>query len=203
MTIAIPHTDGVDFLGDEEIEAQILDEHGVGDGLAEIAEELIREGVPMIEFCRRAADYPRLDSVVYIGNGFEFARYSDKGSAIGAMTFVIRDRFGHPIDIAAWSPPRRLALWHSRGCMLGEDRMFADARFNEAGALLVHSSPREWMCAGGRGVVPIDWAKASDLLCRAEPLQAASQQHGRELRARLEKRTPRIFVPTASDRKAS
>ena len=203
MTIAIPHADEVDFLGDEEIEAQILDEHRMGDGLAEIAEELVREGVPMIEFCRHVADYPRLDRVVYLGDGFEFARHCDKGPAIGAMTFVIRDRFGHPIDIAAWSPPRPLALWHSRGCMLGEDRMFTDARINEAGTLLVHPSPREWMRAGGRGVVPIDWAKAADLLCRAEPLQAASQQHGRELNARLEKRTPRIFVPTASDRKAS
>lgn len=33
MTIAIPHADEVDFLVDEEIEAQILDEHHMGDTL--------------------------------------------------------------------------------------------------------------------------------------------------------------------------
>jgi hypothetical protein len=110
------------------------------------------------------------------------------------MIFVVRDRFGHAIDLCAWSPPRPPALWHSRGCMLGEDQMFTAARVNPPGALIVHPSPMEWLLAGGRGVMIIEPAKAASLLRRAEPLQVTSTQQGLELRDQLKVRAPQILV---------
>jgi hypothetical protein len=194
----------LDFLGDEEIEAQILDEHGMGETLAEILKELIGEGVPIGDICRRIErgilDPPRLDRVVYAGAGFEFARHVDKEPAVSAMTFIVRDQFGHPIDVAAWSPPRAPALWHSRGCMLGEDGIFGPRMRDE---LAVFRDPLGWLRNLCRGVVVLDGSKAAPLLRRAEPLAAEDVAHGRELRKMLEVRPPRILVPTVLERRAA
>jgi hypothetical protein len=188
-----------DSLGDPEIEAQMLDEHEMGESIAEIVPELIREGVPVGDIWRRvesgSLDPPRLDRVVYTGHGFEFARHVDQRPETGAVIFLVRNRFGHPIDLAAWSPPRSPVLWHARACMLGEESIFAPRM---SPGLVVHETVLGWMRAACRGVVPIDWPKAADLLRRAAPLMANSREHGHELRERLSVRPPHILVPAAA-----
>jgi hypothetical protein len=191
--------DDLDFLGDEEVKAQILAEHKQGASpTLEIIQAMIGEGVDMDAICRRVEfgdlDPPRLDRVVYTENGFEFAEYRPDDEHVGALVFVVRNHIGDPIDLAAWSPPRPPALWHSRGCMLGEDGIFGP-RMTATAALLVHASPLEWLRAACRGVVIIDPVKAASLLRRAEPLQVASIRQGLELRDWLEVPRARILVP--------
>ncbi|MFI5016059.1 MAG: hypothetical protein ACHQAY_27300 [Hyphomicrobiales bacterium] len=190
--------DDFDFVADEEIGAQILDRFGAcatpSDAFFEGMES---EGVDRAGLAR-VGQLMRFAWVVYVGaDGFEFADDRPGEAATIALVFLILDHLGTPIDIAAWSPPRPAALWHARGCMIGEDGIFAP-RMTATAALLVHPSPREWLRAGGRGVVPIDWAKAASLLRRAAPLQAASLQQGLELRDRLEVRPVRILVPAGA-----
>ena len=115
-------------------------------------------------------DPPRLDRVVYTGDGFEIARYITGEPDIGAMIFAVRDHVGDPIDLAAWNgSARRPASWCARACMIGAENLFRP-RMREA--IEVHPSPLDWLRAACRGVVIIDGAKVASLLYRAEPLQA-------------------------------
>jgi hypothetical protein len=184
---------------------EILAEHALGQSLTiDVLGALVREGVDMDAICRRVAvdriDPPRLDAIEPLdGRHFEFARYGH-GDDYVAMTFVVRNEIGDPIDIAAWTPSRPVLLWLGRGTLLGGEYSLAPRMTD---GLQVHPTPLEWLQHACRGVVVIEPTKAAPLLRLAEPLQAASIEHGRELRRMLEVRRPRIFVPTSSDRRAA
>jgi hypothetical protein len=175
---------------------EILAEHTLGESLTgDVLAALIGEGVDMAAICRRvergALDPPRLDRVVLVADlRFEFARHRH-GDNRGAMTFVCRDEIGDPIDMAAWSPPRPVALWLGRAAMLGAENLFGP-RMTEG--LAVHASPLEWLRAACRGVVVVDPERARGLLHRAQPLEVASIAHGRELRRVMEVKPPKILV---------
>jgi hypothetical protein len=180
--------------------AEILTEHAAGTLPSDAALiGMIDAGIDVAALVRRwqiGLDIPRLDRVVYTEDkAFEFAVYMPGEPGIGAMTFVVRDHIGDPIDLAAWSPAAgRLALWCARGSMLGADTLFAP-RMQDA--LPVHQTPLGWLRGLCRGVVVLDGFKAAPLLRRAEPLAAEDVAHGRELRKMLEVRPPRILVPAA------
>jgi hypothetical protein len=185
--------------------SEILAEHAEGASLTvDVLAALIREGVDMRAICRRVErgrlGPPRLDRVVYLGNGFEFARYHG-GRDVGAMTFIVRDEIGDPIDIAAWSPRiAKLATWCGRGALLGAENCFG---FRMQEKLAIHPTPLEWLQNLCRGVVVLNGAKAADLLRRAQPLQASSYEHGQQLERLLTRPRPRIFVPTPNQRRAA
>ena len=166
----------------------------------ELLSALARDGVDLAALVRRweaGLDIPRLDRVVYMDGVFEFAAYvPDRADHAGALIFVVRDHIGDAVDLAAWSPPRAPALWLASGSMLGAENVFAP-RMRDA--LPVHAGPLEWLRDSCRGVVVVDETKAADLLRRAEPLQAASVEHGRQLRHMLEVKPPRILVPSARE----
>jgi hypothetical protein len=150
----------------------------------------------MDAICRRVADGtldpPRLDHIVYVAqSAFEFARYARGGPYRLAITFLVRDHLGDPIDIAAWSPPQPVALWLGRGLMIGGENLFRP-RMREG--LMIHSSPLEFLRARGFGVVVLNFESARDLLFRARPLEVESPSHGRELRAHMEVTPPTILV---------
>jgi hypothetical protein len=139
---------------------------------------------------------PRHDAVVYLDNGyFELAQDLPGYEAHGALIFPVADDLGDIVDLCAWSPPRRSALWSACGCMLGGENLLAP-RMREA--LAVHATPLEWLRDGCRGVVPIDWSKAAGHLRRAEPLEAASLAHGLEIEEHLRVRPVRILIPEAA-----
>ncbi len=149
----------------------------------------------------RPLDIPRIDRVIFDDRGgFEFARYRNDRRGTGAMIFIVRDHIGDAIDLAAWGPPRPLALWIARGSMLGSENLFG---FRMREALEVHPTPLEWLRAGCQGVVVIEQQKSADLLRCAAPLQASSVAHGRALRRSLEVRPPRIVVPAFDERRAT
>jgi hypothetical protein len=149
----------------------------------------------------RPLNIPRIDRVIFDGRGgFEFARYRQGVRDAGAMIFIVRNHLGDAIDLAAWGPPRPLALWIARGSMLGSENLFG---FRMREALEVHPTPIEWLRAGCQGVVIIDPKKSAGLLRRAAPLQASSVAHGRVLRRSLEVRPPRIVVPAFDERRAT
>jgi hypothetical protein len=148
----------------------------------------------------RPLDVPRIDRVIFDDRGgFEFARYRNDRRGTGAMIFIVRDHMGDVIDLAAWGPPRPLALWIARGLMLGSENLFG---FRMREGLEIHPTPLEWLRAGCQGVVIIDPEKSADLLRRAEPLQASSFAHGRALCKLLDVKRPRILVPASADRRA-
>jgi hypothetical protein len=185
---------------------EILAEHALGESLTtDVLAALIRKGVNVTAIHRRvqqgALDGLRLDRVIYVDDRhFEFPQHHS-GDDAGAMTFICRDHLGDPIDIAAWSPHVPiLASWLGRAALLGEQNLFTP-RMSDG--LRVYPTPLEWLQHACCGVVVIEPTKAAPLLRRAEPLQAASIEHGRELRRMLEVRRPRIFVPTSSDRRAA
>lgn len=166
---------------------------------------LARAGVDLAALIQRwqnrPLNVPRIDRVIFDNrDGFEFARYRSDRRGTGAMIFVVRDHIGDVIDLAAWGPPRPLALWIARGSMLGSENLFG---FRMREALEIHPTPLEWLRAGCQGVVIIDPQKSTDLLRRAAPLQASSVAHGRALSRILEVRRPRILVPAPVDRRAA
>jgi hypothetical protein len=166
---------------------------------------LARAGVDLAALARRwetrPLDIPRIERVIFDGRGgFEFARYRQGVRDAGAMIFIVRNHIGDAIDLAAWGPPRPLALWIARGSMLGSENLFG---FRMREALEVHPTPLEWLRAACQGVVIIEPQKSADVLRRAEPLQASSVAHGRALRRILEVRPPRIVVPASADRGAA
>jgi hypothetical protein len=149
----------------------------------------------------RTLDVPRIDRVVFDGcGGFEFARYRNGIPDSGAMIFIVKDHIGDVIDLAAWAPPRPLALWMARGALLGSENLFG---FRMREALEVHSTPLDWLRSACNGVVILNAAKAASLLRRAEPLQASSLTHERVLRRLLEVKSPRILVPASAARRAT
>jgi hypothetical protein len=177
---------------------EILAEQSLGESLtSDVLAALIRQDVDMAAVCDRIAsgalDAPRLERVVYLDDRhFEFARHRHRGGdQSGAMTFVVRDRVGDPTDIAAWSPPRPVALWLGRGALLGAEYALAP-RMTEG--LLVHASPLEWLRAACRGVVILDERKARTLLYAAQPLEVASVAQGGMLRRALQLDPPTILV---------
>jgi hypothetical protein len=172
-------------------------EHDLGDSLtSEVIAALVHAGIDIAAICRRVErgtlNPPRLDRVVYLSEtAFEFARYDD-GRDCGAMTFVVNNHIGNPIDIAAWSPRgANFASWLGRGALLGAENLFKPRL---AEGLAVHASPLEWLRAACRGVMVIDPERARSLLYRAQPLEVASVAHGRELRRAMEVKPPQIFV---------
>jgi hypothetical protein len=181
----------------------ILAEYQQCDHLSgEVLWALLRYKVDVKEIWKRVrnglADHPRQARVVYLpGNGFEIVSYRGDKPDIGAMIFLVRDEFGDAIDLAAWSPPRRPALWCARGALLGAENLFG---FRIREAIEVHQSPLEWLRGGCTGVVVLDAVKAAPLLRRAEPLQVATGAQGRILRRMLEVKRPRILVPAAHRR---
>jgi hypothetical protein len=176
---------------------EILVEHALGENLTtDVLGALVREGVDMDAICQRVAldriDPPRLDRVEPLdGRHFEFARYGHGDDDYVAMTFVVRDEIGDPVDVAAWTPSRPILLWLGRGALLGGEYALAP-RLSEG--LLVHETPLEWLRAECRGVVVLDDRRARPLLYRAQPLQVVSIEQGRELRAMLEVKPPKILV---------
>jgi hypothetical protein len=185
--------------------SNILAEHQRCDSLSmDVLAALLREGIDIEAICRRVKnstlDPPRLARVIFTSaTGFEFAAYKPDMADVGTMVFLIRNHIGDPVDIVAWAPPRPLALWCSRGCMLGAENLFG---FRMREALEVHETPLAWLRAACRGVVIIDPQKSADLLRLALPLEAASIEHGQALRQLLEVR-PRILVPSSVDRGAA
>jgi hypothetical protein len=164
---------------------------------------LATAGVDLAALARRwqtrPLDIPRIDRVIFDGRGgFEFARYRQGVRDAGAKIFIVRNHIGDAIDLAAWGPPRPLALWIARGSMLGSENLFG---FRMREGLEVHPTPFEWLLAGCEGVVILDPAKAAQLLRRAEPLQAASFTHGRNLKKLLDVKPPRILVPASAERR--
>ena len=116
------------------------------------------------------------------------------------MIFIVRNHIGDAIDLAAWGPPRPLALWIARGSMLGTENLFG---FRMREGLQVHPTPLEWLLAGCQGVVIIEPQKCADLLRCAEPLQAFSFAHGRALSKALGRKTSSdILVPASAERRA-
>jgi hypothetical protein len=186
--------------------SDILDEHEKGDSLSvDVLRALLRERIDIETICRRVKkgllDPPRIDRVVYKddGRGFEFGRHIAGESGIGAMTFVVRDHVGDPIDIAAWNGgARRPSLWCSRGCLLGAENLFVPRIVD---ALHVHATAFEWLQAGCRGVVIVDEQKARGILRRADQdIRIESPEYAKQLDRLLSYR-PRIFVP--SERRAA
>jgi hypothetical protein len=175
---------------------EILDEHALGESLTgDVLAALIREGVDVQAICRRIAagtlDPPRLDRVVQVGDAnFEFSRHLDGDDRV-AMTFVCRNHIGDPIDVAAWSPPHPVSLWLGWAALLGAEGLFKP-RMTEG--LAVHATPLEWLRAACRGVVVLDPQKAKGLLYRAQPLEVATVDQGRELRRAMEVKPPIILV---------
>jgi hypothetical protein len=178
----------------------LLREHAMG---AFLTDDVLRGLVGLGVDLRRLLDrwrgdpllIPRLDRVVHLDRpGFEFSDYRPDEEHVGAMVFIVRNHIGDPIDLAAWSPPRPVALWCSRGAMLGAESLFASRMRDE---LAVFRDPLGWLRNLCRGVVVLDSIKAAPLLRRAEPLAAEDVAHGRELRKMLEVRPPRILVPAA------
>ena len=149
----------------------------------------------------RPLDIPRIDRVIFDDRGgFEFARYRQGVRDAGAMIFIVRNHIGDAIDLAAWGPPRPLALWIARGSMLGSENLFG---FRMREGLEIHPTPLEWLRAGCQGVVIIEPQKSADLLRRAGPLQASSIAQGRTLRKLLDVKPPRILVPASAERRAA
>jgi hypothetical protein len=186
--------------------SEILAEHALGKLPSDdVLRGLAAEGVDLAALTRswqrRPLDVPRLDRVIfYDRGGFEFARYRNGVPDTEAMIFVVNDDISDVIDLAAWARPHPPALWMARGSMLGAENLFG---FRMREALEVHETPLEWLRAACNGVVVINVAKAASLLRRAEPLQAASVEHGRALRRLLEVRPPRILVPASVERRAA
>ena len=185
-----------DFFADEEIEAQILEEFEACAPLGEPFYEGVAAAVGSDAGLDRLTGVVRIARVVFLdGGGFEFSDDKPDAPSKGALIFLVRNRFGHAIDLAAWPGSGAPTLWHSRGCLLGEDGMFWRPRLNPSGALIVHPTAGRWLHAGGRGCVIIDPLKAAPLLRRAGLLEAASTEHALELRDMLELRRPSILVP--------
>jgi len=174
----------------------------------EVRAALCRAGVDLDAICRRRVeqiawtDPPRQDYVVCLGeNRFEFARYRPTARNSLALIFTVRNHLGDLIDLVACTgSARRPALWCARGCLLGEESLFSP-RIREG--LPVHPTPMEWLRASCRGVVILDAEKSKHLLYRAQPLEAATTNHGRELRAIMEVKPPRILVPAPTNRRAA
>jgi hypothetical protein len=169
----------------------------------DVKRRLATDGVDLAALARRwqtrPLDIPRIERVIFDGRGgFEFARYRQGVRDAGAMIFIVRNHIGDVIDLAAWGPPRPLALWIARSSMLGSENLFG---FRMREALEVHPTPFEWLLAGCQGVVILDPAKAAPLLRRAEPLQASSFAHGRNLKKLLDVKPPRILVPASAERR--
>lgn len=187
----------------------LIREHVMGtpltdDALLEMAGSGIDQDALSRRWQRSPWDVPRLDRVVFPDErSFEFARYPSDLVEVRAMTFLVHDENGDPIDIAAWAPQfGRLATWYSRGALLGAETLFAP-RMTDAGTLEVFRSPADWLRNACRGVVILDAGKAAPLLRRAAPLAAEDVAHGSELKKLLEARPPRILVPAAIERRTA
>jgi hypothetical protein len=115
-----------------------------------------------------------------------------------AILFLVTDSHRDALDIAAWQPSsRRLGTWCHRAWALGQDTIYAP-RLDRHGALPVWRNPLRWLKAGRRGVVLIQPRLASAFLCDAGPLLAEDVEHGRQLKERLARPSPRILVPSST-----
>jgi hypothetical protein len=144
-----------------------------------------------------ATDLVSFDAV----HGFCFKRHARQPdeSFEPAYIIVARDEFGEPADLVAWRGDR-VASWSANVSMLGANNLFAPRLLSDA--LLVEPDVLSWVLSGRRGVVIINAEKARWQLASAGPLQAASVDHGRELRRALSFR-PRIRIPLSRARLAA
>jgi hypothetical protein len=113
-----------------------------------------------------------------------------------ALLILVRDAFGRAVDIVAWDPKtNRLGSWLGGAFALGQGLIFA-ARLSDG--LLVHRTPLEWLCAGGKGIVIFNYSMARSYLADAGPLVVENRKHRRDLEAALAHPLPRILIVPAA-----
>jgi hypothetical protein len=113
-----------------------------------------------------------------------------------AVLFLVRDAYSRAVDIVAWDPKtNRLGSWLGAAFALGQGLIFA-ARLSDG--LLVHRTPVEWLCAGGKGIVIFNHNMARSYLADVGPLVVENPRHRRELAAALAHPLPRILVVSAA-----
>ncbi|PSC03817.1 hypothetical protein SLNSH_17050 [Alsobacter soli] len=144
---------------------------------------LIKRGVPPGAILRDGYgrwSMLRIDEVVRECAGmFEFSRYSPDQKSLRAYTFVGTDRYGEPCDVVAWDPKSdELLSWSARAIVAGEDELVAPRL---EGGLRVHASALDWLRAGRRGVLVVDWERAGPLLRDEGSLLVDDKKLGRRL----------------------
>ena len=141
--------------------------------------------------------------IVGVGpTSFEFDQHLAGEPGTRALLFLVTERDGTALDIAAWDlETGQLSTWLDRAFALGQDQLYLP-RLSEHEALVVWRSPLDWLRQGRRGIVLLRPHAAAYALDDAGPLMAEDVEHGLELRKLLTRPGPRILV-RRSDRRAA
>lgn len=114
------------------------------------------------------------------------------------FVILVRDAFGHAVDIVAWDPEsNRLGTWLGVAYALGQASVLTG---HLSVGLPVHRTPLNYLRAAGKGIVILNASTARSYLIDAGPLIAEDAKHRRELTTALAQPLPRIVVAPATSK---
>jgi hypothetical protein len=128
-------------------------------------------------------------SVEFDGDTFSF------DGSHRVVVFRADDR-GEPVDLIAWQPKSgKLATWRGAAFCLGDvDDLFNPAVKFMGGALRIHRTPLEWLCAGRDGIVIAQPKLAYGHFRDGMRIVCTDASHGQQLKKWLRAPTRKVEI---------
>jgi hypothetical protein len=109
---------------------------------------------------------------------FTEAESVGRADHVRAVVHIARDVDDEtPVDLIAWPPlqPARIFRYLGKAVVLGFSQLYDPASYFAGGVLPVHRTPLDWLAAGCRGIVVLDFKEFRDPIHRMLPYRGSNR----------------------------